>query len=134
MWAACVLVLTTSFGCARRTNGAAAKPIEAAPQVSRIEELLIGKYAGVDVIQDNNGGYSVMIRGMGSGAPGGQPLWVIDGAAIEVHSSNALAWVNPASVVKIEVLKNATDIGIYGRRGTNGVIVVTTRRPGRQPL
>jgi len=43
--------------------------------------------------------------------------------------SRDLAWVNPADVVKIEVQKNPTDIGIYGRRGANGVIVVTTKRP-----
>jgi TonB-dependent starch-binding outer membrane protein SusC len=132
MWAVCALVLVSSSGCARRANSAPSR-IEPTPQVSRVEELLIGKFAGVEVIQDNNGGYTVLIRGMGSAAPGGQPLWVIDGAAYEVHTSDALSWVNPNSVVKIEVLKNATDIALYGRRGSNGVIVVTTRRPGRQP-
>jgi TonB-dependent SusC/RagA subfamily outer membrane receptor len=129
--AACALVLVSTLGCARRSGGADPKPIEPTAAVTRVEELLIGKYAGVEVVKSNDGGYHVIIRGTGSGAPGGQPLWVIDGSPIEVHSTQDLAWVNPGAVVKISVLKDPADLGIYGRRGANGVIVVTTKRPGR---
>ena len=97
-------------------------------KVGRVEEMLIGKFPGVEVSRAGSD-YSVNIRGTASFMSGEQPLWVIDGVPYEVGAGRNLGWLNPADVTRIDVLKNPTETGIYGVRGANGVIVVTTRRP-----
>jgi TonB-dependent SusC/RagA subfamily outer membrane receptor len=97
-------------------------------QVSRVEELL-ENIPGVLVQRTGNGGYSVSIRGgSGSFMSGEQPLFVIDGMPYEVGPGRGLGWLNPADVVRIDVLKNPAETAIYGVRGGNGVIVITTQR------
>lgn len=97
-------------------------------QVSRVEELL-ENIPGVLVQRTGDGGYSVSIRGgSGSFMASEQPLFVIDGMPYEVGPGRGLGWLNPADVVRIDVLKNPADTAIYGVRGANGVIVITTQR------
>ena len=96
--------------------------------VARVEELLIGRFSGVEVTR-TDGGYSVSIRGTGSFMSSEQPLWVVDGVPFEVKSGRGLSWINPQDVTKIDVLKSAAETAIYGVRGGNGVIVITTRKP-----
>lgn len=97
--------------------------------VSRVEEMLIGRFSGVDVIRTGDGGYSVSIRGTGSFMSNEQPLWVVDGVPFETVPGRGLAWINPQDVTKIDVLKSSAETAIYGVRGGNGVIVITTRKP-----
>lgn len=97
-------------------------------KVSRVEELLEGRFSGVQVQRTGDGDYSVSIRGAGSFMSSEQPLWVIDGVPYEVGPGRGLAWLNPADVVRIDLLKNPAETSIYGVRGANGVIVITTKR------
>lgn len=97
-------------------------------RVSRVEELIEGRFSGVLVQRTANGGYSVSIRGTGSFSSSEQPLYVIDGMPYEVGSGRGLGWLNPADVVRIDLLKNPAETSIYGVRGANGVIVITTKR------
>ena len=122
----------TSDGYGEQSRAAGASSMtfdEAKLKVSRIEELLEGRFPGVFVQRTSDGGYSVSVRGSSSFMGGEAPLWVIDGVPVEVSSGRGLSWVNPADVVRIDVLKNPTETGVYGVRGANGVIVVTTKRP-----
>lgn len=92
-------------------------------------EALVGQMAGVQIQQTNgapgNEGLSVRIRGTGSITAGMSPLYVIDGYPME---SSAFALVNPSDIESIQVLKDASSTAIYGSRGSNGVVIVTTKK------
>ena len=107
-----------------------------------IDNLLQGQAAGVTVFNSSEpgGGVSVLIRGATSAAAGNGPLVVIDGFpviydAVEPGTGKyynggrgALNDINPNDVASIQVLKDAAATSIYGARGSNGVILITTKR------
>ncbi|MFV0378512.1 MAG: TonB-dependent receptor [Mangrovibacterium sp.] len=113
---------------------------------STVASLLQGKAAGVQITQASSepgGGTTVQIRGAGSVNAGAGPLYVIDGLPIEngqVISDNGstipgvrvprspMANINPSDIESIEILKDASATAIYGARGANGVILVTTKK------
>lgn len=105
------------------------------------EAGLQGRAAGVQVVQGSGlaGSASVVrIRGLNSISAGGDPLYVVDGVPITADNflrgnsgamnQNPLAAINPQDIESIEVLKDAAAAGIYGSRGANGVILITTKR------
>lgn len=107
--------------------------------VASIDEVLNGRVAGLTF--STNGGDPgstnlITIRGVGSliGTP--NPLYVIDGVVVGKGSDNAqvmeswnpLASIDPNSIENVAVLKDASATALYGARGANGVIVVTTKR------
>lgn len=97
--------------------------------VTRVEELLEGRVAGVHVVRLPNGDFSLRIRGVSSLNASTEPLVVIDGMPVgPFHVSGALAALNPRDVERIDVLKDAGETAFYGMRGANGVIVIRTRR------
>ena len=94
--------------------------------VSNVAEALQGRAAGVSVTQNSNapgGSISIRIRGSNSISSTNEPLYVIDG----FPTTNG-ADINPNDVASIEVLKDASATAIYGARGANGVILITTKR------
>ena len=104
------------------------------------EAALQGKAAGVQVTQGSGlaGSASVVrIRGIASISASGDPLYVLDGIPITqdyflngnrgAMNNNPLATINPNDIASIEVLKDAAATGIYGSRGANGVILITTK-------
>lgn len=93
---------------------------------SRVEEMMMGRFPGVDVIQVG-GGYQIRIRGNRSIMGGNDPLVVIDGVPLN-DGAVALSMLNPGDVQRIDVLKDASSTAAYGSRGANGVILVTMRR------
>jgi TonB-dependent starch-binding outer membrane protein SusC len=92
-----------------------------------LEQLLVGRIAGVEVTGTRAGGVSVRIGGPKSFFLSGEPLYVVDGLPIEPGANGGLSWLNPQDIVSIAVLKDATSTAIYGVRGANGVIVIKTR-------
>ena len=97
-------------------------------QVSSVSEALIGMAPGVQVnqITGNPGATpSIRIRGVGSITAGNEPLYVIDGFPI---GDDALSNFNMNDVESISILKDASATSIYGSRGANGVILITTKR------
>jgi len=97
------------------------------------EEALAGRVAGVQVTsQDGKPGSTVniLIRGIGSISQSSAPLYVIDGMAIENPDNNL---VDPANIETFTVLKDASATAIYGARGGNGVIVITTKKGKQGP-
>ena len=102
-----------------------------------IDNALQGKLAGVRVVQSNGapgGRTRVRIRGQNSVLGGSDPLYVVDGVPIISGSSgntNLLASINPSDIESVDVLKDASATAIYGARGSNGVILITTKKGSR---
>jgi len=96
-------------------------------RVVRAEELLVGRFAGVEVIPLPGGGVSVRIRGATSVSLSTEPLYVVDGMPIHAEPGGALKWLAPRDIAKIEVLKDIGSTAFYGVRGANGVILITTK-------
>ena len=97
-------------------------------EVTSIVDLIEGRLPGVYVQRLGNGGVSIRIRGASSFMGGGEPLFVIDGRTIMPPVSSALLAINPKDILRIDVLKDAGSTAIYGSRGSNGVILITTKR------
>jgi TonB-dependent starch-binding outer membrane protein SusC len=95
---------------------------------ARVEDLLVGRFPGVEVRRTPHGGVSVRIRGGSTLSGSGEPLFIVDGVEVFVAPGRGLDWLNPADVARIDVLKDATSTTMYGVRGANGVILITTRR------
>jgi TonB-linked SusC/RagA family outer membrane protein len=104
-----------------------AKSIASEP-VNTIGQQLQGKAAGVRVVNTSNSpgkGVAVHIRGNNSILSSGQPLYVIDG--VPISNFNGLPTLNPDDIKSIDVLKDASSTAIYGSRGSNGVVLITTK-------
>jgi TonB-dependent SusC/RagA subfamily outer membrane receptor len=93
--------------------------------------MLVGRVAGVQVIRLAGGGISVRIRGPGSINGDTEPLYVVDGMLVHATADRGLYWLNPADIRRIEILKDASTTSMYGVRGGNGVVLITTRRGRR---
>ncbi len=96
--------------------------------VAGIDQALQGKAAGVTVMSNSGtpgGSSSIRIRGTGSLYSSNEPLFVLDGIPV---GSDVVNLINPNDVENVEVLKDASAAAIYGSRGANGVILVTTKR------
>lgn len=101
--------------------------------VITVEQAIQGRMAGVQVQQTSGqpgAGISLRVRGVTSIAGGNEPLYVIDGLPQfndDVRGVNGLATINPSDIESIEVLKDASATAIYGSRGANGVVMITTK-------
>lgn len=112
------------------------------------QQALQGRIAGVNVTSADGspgGGISIQIRGTNTLYGNTEPLYVVDGVPLSrgnitddgsssslnsgnaVSSQNALAFLDPNDIASIEVLKDASSIALYGSRGVNGVILITTK-------
>jgi TonB-linked SusC/RagA family outer membrane protein len=101
--------------------------------VTSFDQALAGRIAGV-VVSTNDGqpgsGSQIIIRGSSAGQDV-SPLYVIDGFPVENMDLNS---INTNDIESIEVLKDASSIAIYGARGANGVIIITTKKGKNEPL
>jgi TonB-dependent SusC/RagA subfamily outer membrane receptor len=96
-----------------------------------LEKALQGRIAGVTVSRAADGGISVRIRGTTSFYGSNEPLYVIDGIAIQPGPNGSLTGINPYDIESIKVLKDPAETALYGMRGANGVIVIKTKKPGK---
>ena len=105
-----------------------------------LNEALAGRIAGVQVNTNSGrpgGQTNIRIRGFSSINSSNNPLYVIDGVYLptgtQTQNSNSIDYINPNDIASIEVLKDASATAIYGARGANGVILITTKRgvPGK---
>ena len=125
-------VMVVAYGTTKRSafTGAAAeiKSTDISAHVtSTATNALIGKVAGVQAVSSSGAPGSaptITIRGIGSYAASSQPLYVIDGVPME----QGLATINPQDIESMSVLKDASASAIYGNRGANGVIIITTKK------
>jgi TonB-linked SusC/RagA family outer membrane protein len=146
-------VVVIGYGTQRRqdVNGAissvSSKDLSDIPQPS-IDQMIQGKVSGVTVTQNSGApgaAVSVRVRGVTSFS-GSEPLYVIDGVAISGNANNGyqltsqaspseqeaspspLSQLNPNDIESIDVLKDASATAIYGSRGSNGVVIITTKK------
>ena len=103
--------------------------------ISSPEQLLQGKISGVNITSSSGApgaGQRIIIRGQGSLRQGTGPLFVIDGFPVGLagtgSESSPLNFINPEDIETMDVLKDASATAIYGARGANGVILITTKR------
>ena len=105
--------------------------------IATINQGLMGKVAGVQINTASGrpgGRTKVRIRGISSINTGNDPLYVVDGVQLpqgdakQGQGNAAIDYINPADILSIEVLKDASSTAIYGARGANGVILVTTKK------
>lgn len=98
------------------------------------EQLLQGKVAGVNVVAASGEpgvNINITVRGPGGVRTGSTPLFVVDGLALDnsgTGGGNPLNFLNPQDIETIDVLKDASATAIYGARGANGVVLITTKR------
>ena len=99
------------------------------------EQLIQGKVAGVNVTSasgEPGSSQSITIRGPGGVRTGSTPLFVLDGIPLDNSSTggatNPLTFLNPQDIESVDVLKDASATAIYGARGANGVVLITTKK------
>ena len=96
--------------------------------VTNVEAALNGRVAGVQVTSQDGGpgdNFNIVIRGAGSLTGSTAPLYVVDGFPQETSTMSAL---NPNDIESIDILKDASATAIYGARGANGVVIITTKK------
>ncbi|MCW3786883.1 SusC/RagA family TonB-linked outer membrane protein [Plebeiibacterium sediminum] len=138
-------VIAVGYGTQKKsdlTNAVAVMSAEKLTErpVTKVDQALIGQMAGVRVQQTSGlpgKGFSIQIRGTGSISANNEPLYVVDGFPLEVSSQsssgsfsggNPLSSLNPNDIETIQVLKDAAAASIYGSRGSNGVVIITTKK------
>ncbi|PSR54963.1 SusC/RagA family TonB-linked outer membrane protein [Adhaeribacter arboris] len=133
-------VVVIGYGTQRKSDLTGAVATVKAEQLQErpapsLNQALAGRMAGVQV--NNNSGRpggrtTVRVRGFSSINSSNNPLYVVDGVMLpqgnQAQFSNAIDYINPNDIVSVEVLKDASSTAIYGARGANGVILVTTKR------
>src|SRR5436190_2462898 len=127
-------VVSVGYGTQSRRNitGAVSSyiPTEADAHIARVETMLQGHIPGLEVIPQG-GDFTLRIRGFRTLREGGAdaPLLVIDDIIVPAGSfATALAGIAPYDVARIDVLKDAGATAVYGSRGANGVVIITTKR------
>jgi len=115
---------------ARDVNSAVAgansdKLMAASPRT--VADMLVGRFPGVEVRMLPNGGTSIRIRGSRSFKSNQEPLLVLDGTP-QHNGTQSLMDLDPHDIKSIEVLKDAAASAVYGSRGSNGVILIATKR------
>lgn len=105
-----------------------AKDVELLP-VASPNEALVGLVAGAQITEPSGEpgqGAVIRIRGLGSITAGNSPLYVVDGYPL--NSADSYNQIPPADIQSIQILKDAAACAIYGSRGGNGIVIVTTKR------
>ena len=133
-------VVVVGYGTAKKSDltGAVgtvkAETLQERP-ASSLNQSLSGRVSGVNVSSNSGrpgGRANIRIRGASSLSVSNNPLYVIDGVILNAvdlkNGSSPIDYINPSDIASIEVLKDASSTAIYGARGANGVIMVTTKR------
>ena len=96
--------------------------------VASFDQALAGRVAGVQVVSSDGqpgAGINIVIRGANSVSQSNAPLYVVDGFPVENPENNA---ISPEDIESMDILKDASATAIYGARGANGVIIITTKK------
>lgn len=128
-------LVVVGYGVQRRSDIAGSVGVTTRDELEEIPtfnalQSLRGKVAGVNIMTNSGsptGSNRVIIRGVGTINANADPLYVVDGVVRE-----GIEFMNPNDIESVEVLKDAAATSIYGARGANGVILITTERGGRE--
>jgi TonB-dependent SusC/RagA subfamily outer membrane receptor len=135
------LLIGAAAGCSQSGHPSTRAEPAKAPEVTAqdisqsggqpIEQVLESKVPGLMVTRTAEGVLAIRMRGTNSFYSGSEPLYVIDGIPVTPGPGGALSGVNPYDIATIKVLKDPAETALYGVRAANGVIVITTKRPGK---
>lgn len=123
-------VVVVGYGTTKRSDvtgalsSVSSKDFDKQP-LNDVSQALQGRAAGVQVTQTSGapgGNYKIRIRGANSITGGNEPLYVVDGQFVDISA------VNVNDIASMEVLKDASSTAIYGTRGANGVVLITTKK------
>jgi len=133
-------IVVVGYGVQRRSDmtgsvgSVSADEIQSRP-TTNIEQALSGRVAGVDVALNSGrpgGTPDIRVRGTTSVSNTNDPLYVVDGVMLNVEQlqrgTHAINSIDPGNIESIEILKDASATAIYGARGANGVVLITTKR------
>lgn len=109
-----------------------AEDIERSPGLS-LEQLLVTRVPGITLTRAADGRTELRIRGTTTVLGQKEPLVVLDGIALEPNPSGNLGAISPHDIATIEVLRDPAATAMYGARGSSGVIVIKSKRPGLPP-
>lgn len=128
--------VSTGYGMESKATAGAATSI--APKTQADENLTIEQWLarvpGVEVIRVGNGDFTLKVRGASSFYMNTEPLIVVDGTPMPGGGlRSSLGGLNPRDIARVDVLKEG-DTTLYGSRGGNGVIVITTKKGGRSNI
>lgn len=134
------VVVSVGYGTQRKSDltgsvsAVRAAQLQERPAAS-LNQAMAGRMPGVQVNTNSGrpgGQTNIRIRGFSSINSSNNPLYVVDGVILPVgtqsNNSNAIDFINPSDIASVEVLKDASSTAIYGARGANGVIIITTKR------
>ncbi len=137
-------LVVVGYGVQRRSDLTGSVASVSAEQIqnqsiTNIEQALSGKVAGVDVSLNSGrpgGTPQIRVRGSTSVSNTNDPLYVVDGVMLNVErlqrGIHAISSIDPNSIESIEILKDASATAIYGARGANGVVLITTKKGSSQ--
>ena len=127
--------VSVGYGTQSKSSTTAAitsvSPTDAEARVARVEDLLRARVPGLEVLPLRDGTFTLRIRGHHSlrgSVAGDEPLIVIDDIPALGSAGALLASLAPQDIARIDVLKDAGATAVYGSRGANGVIIITTKR------
>lgn len=132
-------VVVIGYGTVRKTDLTGSVGVVKSSQLqerpaSSVNQELAGRIPGVQVNTNSGrpgGQTNIRIRGFSSINTSNNPLYVIDGVYLPIlnqsQNSNSIDYINPSDIASIEVLKDASATAIYGARGANGVVLITTK-------
>ena len=103
-----------------------AEDMRTSPERS-IEQQLMAKVPGITVSRTSSGALAIHIRGGTSLYGNNNPLYVVDGLAVEAGPEGEMPGINPYDIESIKVLKDTEAMTMYGSRGANGVIIIKTK-------
>lgn len=112
------------------TNAVNSEQIQQSPG-DPIEKLLMARSPGVWVGRASDGSLAVRVRGGSSLMGNNEPLYILDGSPFIPGPNGALTGINPYDIDSIKVLKDPTELSMYGARGANGVIIIKTKQKNR---
>lgn len=127
-------IVVVGYGTQKRKDLTGAISSVTADQIAKVpvttlDQAMQGRSPGVQVINNDGapgGGVQVQIRGVGS-LGSNDPLYVVDGYPV----TGGINTINPSDIASIDILKDASATAIYGNRGSNGVVIITTKRGRR---
>lgn len=124
---ACGPPLLAAGGC-HHASGVGVEPsrVERTPIGRTDNERAVRRFPGIDVVSARHGGFYIRI--LSGLTANGEPLYVIDDNPVTIDPNRGIDWLKLEDIVEIRVLKNPAETTVYGPRGVNGVIVLTTRQ------
>lgn len=124
-------VVVVGYGTVRKADLAGSVSVLegkafAAQPITQVSEAIQGRVSGVSIVSDGLPGGSTKIRVRGSNSinKSNEPLYVVDGLVRE----SGLDGINPEDIASMQILKDASSTAIYGSRGANGVVIITTKK------